>query len=233
MEPIDRISQRRFEELLPFFVQGKCLQDDALWMQNMLLGHPSLQEHLEAEKQLHQMFVSTAQARQPNISSDAGFAMVQDKIRALQGAQDRPLWWQKAWRVPIGWLAGLTGLAGLGLAQLAYFVFFAGGIALAPSRSVPLECRLEPQVRITLRPDARWEEAAILMRKHSLVIRQGPNEMGQIWLAVSADNTAESAAAALSAERLVETAQVSEAIPSPGCRAGFSTLPGAVKLAAH
>jgi hypothetical protein len=76
---------------------------------------------------------------------------------------------------------------------------------------------MEPRVQVALRPDARWEDAVVMMRSHGLLLRQGPNEHGQIWLAVPTGKTAEAVVATLAAEKLVDLVEVSAPAKAPEC----------------
>lgn len=205
----------RFFDQLPPYANGTLMQSERDWMDEMASTDPTLQRALLAEVKFAQLVRESVDSFQPSISTEVAL----ENARAVwHQRRTQQVWWFPFTKLPKVVLVAISALAAMSLAQWAYIAALMTGIAYAPSRSLAPECRMEPMVRFTLRPDARWEDVVVLVRSQGLVLRQGPTENGQISLAVPAGKTAEAVVHALASDKLVQLAEVLPPAQSPECK---------------
>lgn len=209
----------RFQELLPFYVNGTLSGEELTWFQEHVASHPDSLAVIEAERLWAQHVkgaVDTIElpATEPELMEKVyaywqAKRLKKNKAARLRNALTTP------WRVPVAWL----GAGGLALAgQLAIILVLLGGGATAPMRGVPHSCQPEPLLRLTLRPDASWQEVVLLLRSQGWTLRSGPNEGGQIWIAFPAGSSPEAVLLATTKLNLVESSELSTELKHSGCQ---------------
>lgn len=205
----------RFVSQLPFYVNGTLAPTERAWMDEVAASDPSLQRALAAEMKFAQLVQAAVESEQPSTSTEVALG---NALAAWRGRYAKEAWWHAFTNLPSVVLTAISALAAMSLAQWAYIAIVLAGAAYAPSRSLNADCRLEPMVRFTLRPDARWEDLVVLVRSQGLLLRQGPTESGQVLLAVPSGKTAEAVVSAVSADKSVQLAEVMPPMQSPECK---------------
>lgn len=214
---MDKDAEREFMELLPFYVNGTLGSTEKSWFEHMLQIHPECPVLLREEQIVAANLRASAEEIRPVVSTEAALAGARVRWRqALTSTgPDAVPWWRRRIRVPAVTVAGISAAA---LLQLGYIGLTLTGMSLAPTRSAPPDCRLEPRVQLTLAPGASWEDVVLLLRGHGLVLRAGPNDSGQIWLAVPKGQTSEQVLASVQVSPLVQMAEVASSQKSPECQ---------------
>ena len=123
-------------------------------------------------------------------------------------------WLRQTLRIPA---AVVAALACLQLGQLAYFAFLTLGTTYTATRSIEKDCNTQPLIRVSIQPNATWEDVALLIRKNEVTISQGPSESGEVWLAVPANRSVEAARRALSQSPLLEQVVVVPVTKDSAC----------------
>lgn len=207
--------RERFFSLLPFYANGTLSETERAWMQEFASGDDELQRSLAIESTFAGFIRHSIESQVPSLSTDAALV----RARSVWHQRRRQnAWWFPFVNLPKLVIAAMSALAAVSVAQWVYIGVIFTGVAYAPSRSISPDCRMEPIVRFTLRPDARWEDVVLLLRSQGLLVRQGPNETGQISLAVPVGKTAEAVVSAVTADVLVQLVEVMPPSKSPECQ---------------
>jgi len=209
--------QREFMELLPFYLNGTLGSVEKTWFEQMLQVHPECLVYLRDEQVVAANLRAAVGEISPAVSTEE--ALTRARVRWRQALSPTnieavPLW--RCWvRIPVLTFAGISAAA---LIEFGYIALSLTGASLAPTRSALPDCRLEPRVQLTLAPSGSWEDVLLLLRRHGLVLRAGPNENGQIWLAVPEGQTSEQVLTSVQASHLVQMAEMAAPKKSPECQ---------------
>lgn len=210
--------QIRFQELLPFFVNGTLAGEDLNWFQQQVSLYPEMQKAVQAERLWAQHIRAAIDAVETPLSENSHM----EGLYALgQGRRQRASWLGRIRRalaaqlqVPASWIgAGAVALLG----QLAVIAVLLGGAATAPMRGMTQACHVEPLLRLTLKPEVVWQDLVVLLRTQGWMLRNGPSENGYIWVAVPSELTLEAAQAVMYNNPFVESVQLVPAITPEGC----------------
>lgn len=202
------MSQERFEELLPWYVNGTASESDRAWVDGWLSQHPESR----AELDWYQSLQRHVQDGAPAIPATLGLART---MKLIQG--DRPSFAERV----AGFFAGFGMKPGLALAGLAVFAIQGGVILnLMQSQDEASEIRSMrgtvveegPLLKVSFAPDARESDIRLLLVKVQGELAGGPGQLGDYYLRVPA-GTESAALAAVQSAPIVQAAALAPGVP--------------------
>lgn len=209
----------RFQQLLPFYVNGTLTGEDRAWFLDYIASNPQSQTAIRDEL----LWARHVKGAIDAIYLPATEAEHIDRVyEQWQKRQGRHRWFSRLrqtlvarWRVPVAWIgAGSAAVIG----QFVIIVTLLGGGATVPMRGGLTSCQTEPLLRLSLSPDATWHDVVLMLRAQGWALRNGPTESGQIWVSVPVDQTAQAAQEAASRLPLVESSEVSPVFSQLDCK---------------
>ncbi len=189
---------QRFQGDLPFYVNGTLSPDDHAWMDSYISRYPLAQAAVDSERSLF----AALQAGEDSISEEEQLARFLREMppnlfvkpsawQRLYGfvtqtpAYDAPqlsALWQQGVRLPAPVFAVL-------LVLICSQALLMGRDALDEQtqyRSQPLSsCQKMPALRVIIKPDTKYSDLVVLLRKTDTTVVAGPSESGELWLAVN------------------------------------------------
>lgn len=212
---------RRFLELASFYQQGRLPPEDQEWMAAYLRRYPAAQAEFHIDTVVRAALKHLEPPHPESVALERFMARWQQVRPASESAVPDPQlqglrrWLQTSWRIPA--LAAVAA-AVLQLLQLGYIGVAMLSPATMASRGLVAAalCDEQPLLRLLLKPDARWEDVALLIRSQDATLRQGPGEAGELWLSVRDRNALAAARETLAVHPLVESAAI---VPVPKERA--------------
>ncbi len=207
---------RRFDENVPFYVNGSLDVQEREWMDNHLAAHPHKRHEIE---QAHQERLHS-QLLQSEIPESERLARLYRELRWSQApVPPKPASPQPVRDVLTGpWISAVAGVVLGGL--------LVAGLGFLPQQSTPTnpsleryrggqnDCTPTPGIRIALAPQVQWVHLAQMLRTLQLQVTNGPNQDGEIWVRVTAGASAPETLALLRNSPWVE-----QAIPADADRA--------------
>jgi hypothetical protein len=216
----------RFDELLPFYVNGTLGDDDRLFVERWLREHPGADIELRWARSLQQRLQEDAVA----VSSEVGLERALQRIRA-----ERPKTARAAAVSPVSpvsplqrardWLASLVPqpMRGPALAAALAVVALQGVVigslmsereawdaVRSPKPSVTAESG--PYLKVNFKPDAREADIRLLLIAVQGSLAAGPGQLGDYYVRIPKAQLA-AATAALQASAVVEGVSVVDALP--------------------
>jgi len=179
----------RFEELLPWYVNGTLDEADRAWVDRYLAEHPQAREELA----WYQSLQSQVRQDAPPVSPTIGLARTMHLIRG-----DRPTWAERV----TGFFAGLGMRPGLALAGVA-LVAVQGGVIinlLQPDARERVELRAiapgladaGPWLKMSFAPGTREVDIRLLLMSVQGDVAAGPGPQGDYLVRVPAGTEAAS-----------------------------------------
>lgn len=171
----------RFQDLLPWYVNGRIGADDRAWMDAQLAQQPQLQ----AELKWHQSLRAQVQADAGALRDDVGLAQAMARIRARRPGLAQRL---------SAWLAPLTQRPAFALAALVVVVSQGGviahllgerdlaGSAVRSQGAVVVDDR--PLLKLNFAPDAKEADIRMLLVSLQGRLVGGPGQLGDYYVAV-------------------------------------------------
>lgn len=234
------MSVERFEELLPWYVNGTIGAEDRIWFARYLQEHPEANDQLRWETSLRSQLKQDV----PQMSEEFGLDKMMARIQALGKTQPPPR--PSSHHATLfergrEWLASLAQRPALATAlvvvvaqasvigslldrstddtQLRALPPAADTPALPPAAHAPAEPgrlikRGAPAtyVRINFRPDAREADIRLLLVQVQGSLAAGPGQLGDYYLRVAPERR-EQALAQLRANAIVESAHSVDGLP--------------------
>jgi hypothetical protein len=214
----------RFDELLPFYVNGTASADDRVWIEHYLREHPLAANELNW---LRSVQVMTQEEAVP-VSSEVGMERAMQRIRA-ERAQAAPApssvstsfvertrdWLSRMIPQPMLKPALAGALAVIALQAVVI-------TAMVGERDDTSLIRTAPQVnvaeqgvfvKVNFRPDATEADIRMLLLDVQANIASGPGQLGDYYVRVPAWQV-DAVTALLSASAIVEGAAVVDALPA-------------------
>lgn len=200
--------ERRFDENVPFYVNGTLAAQERSWMDSHLAQHP----HKRAE---------IDQAHRERLHSQSLRSDIPESVRLARlyrelGWNDIPVLGQNhspqaARDVLTGpWITGVVGivLGGLLVTGLGHLQPAGGPTSadLARFRGEQVDCIQALGIRIALAPQAHWVHVVQLLRTLQLEVISGPNQDGEIWVRGAASSSTPESLALLRNSPWVEQA---------------------------
>ena len=181
----------RFNELLPWYVNGTLDAADREWMQQHLAEHPEARAELEWYASLQNQVRKAA----PEVSASIGLAKTLHLIRG-----DRPTLTERI----NGWFAGFGMRPAMALAGVAVMAVQGAVILqlLDSGRDEGVELRAVPVnvapsgalLKIQFTPDAKEVDVRLLLVSVEASLAGGPGLEGDYYIRVPADRAGESVA---------------------------------------
>jgi hypothetical protein len=199
----------RFEELLPFYVNGSLGAEDRAFVEDYLAKNPDAQDELDWHRSLQRRVLENA----PAVPATIGLAKA---MRLIQG--DRPTLAERI-NAFFGGLVLRPSYAMAGLAVLAV----QGGVILnllgdarqdADEIRALRTVRVEegPMLKISFSPDARETDIRMLVVQLRGELAGGPGQLGDYYLRVPAGSESAALARAQAAP-IVQAAALAPGVP--------------------
>ena len=211
----------RFDELLPFYVNGTLGAEDRVWIDTYLRDHPNAENELRWLRSVQ----ATTREEAVAVSSEVGLERAMQRIRADRPAVSPALPPSLVERVR-EWLSRLVAPAMLK-------PMLAGALAVIALQTVVITSMVGenddtsltrnpppigvtengPYVKVNFKPDATEADIRMLLIDVQASIASGPGQLGDYYVRVPAKQV-DTATAMLGASRIVEGVAVVDALPA-------------------
>lgn len=209
-------NDRRFDENVPFYVNGSLEAQERGWMDNHLAANPQKRHDIEQAQQerLH------SQRLDSEIPESERLARLYRELRWSQAPvnpkPDTPPPVRDVLAGP--WISAVAGvvLGGLLVAGLGLLPQQGGPTipSLERYRGGQVDCTPTPGIRIALAPQVQWVQLVQMLRTLQLQVINGPNQDGEIWVRETSGTSTNETLALLRNSPWVE-----QAIPADADRA--------------
>jgi hypothetical protein len=201
----------RFEELLPWHVNGSLDPDQRAWVDQYLSDHPELRGEMHWFQSLQARLHENA----PAVSEELGMDKLFTRIRAERRAPAPSLMERVRELFGFKLTPAFAMTAALLLVQAAVIT----GLMIerpdvATTRAVP-GAYAGPFVRVSFQPQATEQEIRLLLVEVQGQLVAGPGQLGNYYLMVPA-GTADAAVKKLEASKAVEAVAVVQELPPVG-----------------
>jgi hypothetical protein len=207
------MSERRFEELAPWYVNGTLNAEDRAWFESYLKEHPEAASELDWYRSLSQRI----QGNVPAVPATIGLAKAMTLIRG-----DRPTFVERIGGFFGGALTLRPALAIAGLAVIA----MQGGVILQmhnASESDAIAMRTlkasvtkdGPMLKINFAPDAKEADIRHLLMSVHGSLAGGPGQLGDYFVVVPTGKEA-ATAEQLKANPIVQAVALAPGLPPRG-----------------
>jgi hypothetical protein len=199
----------RFDELLPFYVNGSLGADDRAWVEQWLDAHPTARAELDWYRSLSERLHEAA----PSVPATIGLAKTMTLIRG-----DRPTWSER-----VNAFFGSFGMRpAMALAGLAVVAVQGGVIVslmhdaqddaaeLRSLRATVVEDR--PLLKLNFSPAAKEEEIRHLLMSIQGHLTGGPGQLGDYYVAVPAGQE-QALAERLQSDPIVQAVTLAPGLP--------------------
>jgi len=213
----------RFDELLPFYINGTLSTADRAWVEGYLTEHPSARAELQWCESLQARLLEDV----PAVSSEVGMERALGRIRAERPASQgtrRPATPSPLERLR-GWLAGV-------LPQTVLRPAFASAMAIVAVQTVviatlvverddPSEIRAlrasvvekGPYLKVNFKADARETDIRMLLIEVHGSLAAGPGQLGDYYVRVP-EQQLPASSDKLAASSIVDAVAVVDALPA-------------------
>jgi hypothetical protein len=211
----------RFDELLPFYVNGSLSAADRAWVDSYLTEHPAAR----AELQWYESLTSRLREDVPAVSSEIGMERAMRRIRADRPATARPGTSSSLFDRLRGWLGSLVPQAVLRPA-------FAGAMAVVLAQTAvigllvverddnselramrPSVVEKGPYLKVNFKADARETDIRMLLVEVHGSLAAGPGQLGDYYVRVPEQQLA-AVNDKVAASGIVEAVSVVDALPA-------------------
>lgn len=212
----------RFDQLLPFYVNGTLGADDRLWIESYLREHPLAADELSWLRSVQQV----TQDDMVPVAADVGLERAMQRIRAERPAAAATPAAESFGERARRWLQRLAAPAVLGPALAAALAVVALQTVVittmvgepgdtAPTRDPPASPVAEqgPYVKVNFRPDATEADIRMLLLDVQANIAAGPGQLGDYYVRIPAWQI-DAVTARLGASAIVEGVAVVDALPT-------------------
>jgi hypothetical protein len=203
------MTQERFEELLPWYVNGTLKAEDRAWVEQYMKEHPEVRAELEWFGSLQRRMHENA----PTVPATIGLARTMHLIRG-----DRPTLAERI-SAFFGGFALRPAYALAGVAALA----IQGGVILnliGDAKDDASEIRTlrasqvteAPMLKVNFAPDAKEADIRHLLMSVQGSVAGGPGQLGDYYIRVPGEQL-DAAAAKLKADPIVQAVAVAPGLP--------------------
>ena len=203
------MTQERFEELLPWYVNGTLEAEDRAWVEQYMKDHPEVRAELEWFGSLQRRMHENA----PTVPATIGLARTMHLIRG-----DRPTLAERI-SAFFGGFALRPAYALAGVAALA----IQGGVILnliGDAKDDASEIRTlrasqvteAPMLKVNFAPDAKEADIRHLLMSVQGSVAGGPGQLGDYYIRVPGEQL-DAAAAKLKADPIVQAVAVAPGLP--------------------
>jgi hypothetical protein len=207
----------RFDELLPFYVNGTLGSADRAWIESYLREHPTADNELQWLRSVQ----ATVQAELVPAASEVGLDRAMQRIRADRkpaaplNTQGLRGWFARLLSPPVlkPMLAG--AMAVVALQTVVISSLLTEREDLSPIRTPTPVGGFEhgPYVKLNFKPDAREADIRMLLTQVQGSLAAGPGQLGDYYIRVSAAQLAD-ITATLGSSSIVEGVAVVDALPA-------------------
>lgn len=208
----DRDDKRRFDELVPFYVNGALRPEERAWVEAYLVREPGAR----AELAWHEALGQTLEDRYARVPADVGRAALDARLAAERrgaGRGPRQSWLERL--LPGGALyPAFAGAAALVLVQaiaIGVLVTRSAAPEYADARSIS-EAPRRTYLQVNFKPEAAERDIRLALIRAGGRIVHGPGQLGDYYVAVAGDRR-EAARRELEASGVVETVAVVDKLP--------------------
>lgn len=218
----------RFDELLPWYVNGTLPQDERTWMDAFVQAHPEANARYRVERTL----AATLQEEAAAVPADLGFAKLMQRVRQEQPAAPTKAGFLQRMNEALGeFFAGfrLTPAMGTAFAVILAQAGIIGALMLgdgareadrereyAQTRSIDaLSVMAGPFLRINFKPDTRESDMRLALVSVGGTLVGGPSQLGDYFVKVPRDRI-EKARSELRANDIIESVDLIESLPTRG-----------------
>jgi hypothetical protein len=213
----------RFDELLPFYVNGTLNDADRAWVDDYLREHPGAAAELRWYESLRTRLVEDA----PAVSSEVGMDRALHRMRTegptphLPRRPAAPPWWERArdflasvvpqpvLRPALAAAVAVVALQALVIVQMAGEVDESTQLRSVPGTAV----EQGPYVKLNFKPEAREADIRMLLVEVQGSLAAGPGQLGDYYVRVPAARL-EAARQALRASHIVDNVAVVDGLPA-------------------
>jgi hypothetical protein len=200
----------RFDELLPFYVNGTLGDDDRSFVERWLREHPGADVELRWARSLQQRLQEDVVA----VSSEVGLERTMQRIRA-ERPKVAPAAVVSPWQRARDWLASLVPqpMRGPVLASALAVVALQGVvIASLMSERDDWDAIRGPYLKVNFKADAREADIRLLLIGVQGSLAAGPGQLGDYYVRIPKAQLA-AGTAQLQASAIVEGVSVVDALP--------------------
>jgi hypothetical protein len=207
---------RRFDENVPFYVNGSLEAMERSWMDSHLAAHPHKRHDIQ---QAHQERLHSQRLRS-EIPESERLARLYRELRWNQApVNPKPDIPPPVRDVLVGpWISAVAGVVLGGLLVAGLGLLPQQGSSTNPGlelyRGGQIDCTPKPGIRIALAPQVQWVHVVQMLRTLQLQLINGPNQDGEIWVRETSGTSTTEALALLRNSPWVE-----QAIPADADRA--------------
>ena len=212
----------RFDELLPFYVNGTLTDDDRAWVEQYLREHPKA----GAELRWYESLQSKLREDAPAVSSEVGLERAMQRIRAERPSPQRTARRPSLYERLFAFFASITpqpllrpALVGAlaVIAVQAGIIFHIAGVHEDEStelRALKATSVVDqgPYLKVNFKPDAREADIRLLLVEVHASLAAGPGQLGDYYLRVPGPQLVASGDA-LKASAIVDNVAVVDALP--------------------
>ena len=212
----------RFDELLPFYINGTLTSADRAWVEGYLTEHPTAR----AELQWYESLQARLREDVPAVSSEVGMERALSRIRAERPASQAarpaapsPLERLRAWLVTVLPQTVLRPAFASAMAIVAVQTVVIA--TLVAERDDPSEIRAVrasvvdkgPYLKVNFKPDARETDIRMLLVEVHGSLAAGPGQLGDYYVRVP-EQQLPASSDRLAASAIVDAVAVVDALPA-------------------
>jgi hypothetical protein len=171
------IERRRFEELLPFYVNGTLSFDDQQFMQDYLMKFPELQASV--------VFVENMRSVIKDISTQpTSHATWGRLLNKYQEFHKKPSLTERLKTICSKWGLSPAFAVVLGLFIIQSTAVLELGLFTTSSayRGLTTQSGVTPHLKISINPTTDFAQLVDLLRKNGCQVVAGPAETGELWI---------------------------------------------------
>lgn len=200
--------QTRFNELLPFYINGTLDEADRHWMEVYAKNNPEASLWLRFDENIRASIQSTAPPTPENIRIERFL----NDFRRI--GTNSSLWRRFFESFFQPRLVPMPALALVALVVTVQGLLLTGYFSTDPGeemvyRSASLRCDKGRRIRVVFKPEVTHGEVTILLRKVEGSLTDGPTETGEYWVTVPQGRSIDESYAMLKSSIFVDAALIS------------------------
>lgn len=204
--------QRRFAELLPFYVNETLSADERHWMDEFLASHPEVRGEARFVELMRDAALKLAEERPADHGLDRLLARIRAEREPLSWLERLSEWMNMPRLVPSPVLALFAAVVVVQAVLIGTLLREPGeGAAYDLQRGVGAQPKaVKASLRVVFSPSASVESISRLLRSVNASVVAGPTETGEYWLALPPTRQADEVAAILRTSAAVDDVMIVE-----------------------